>query len=335
MPLSRTTLQFGVSARSVHLADFHGAGNLDIAVLNGSEMGPGSLAVMLHSPAGYSAPIITPVGADGSWSMAVADFNHDGKMDVAVVNNLSDNVTILLGNGDGSFHIAGYYPTHTGPSAIVAADFNGDGHPDLAVVNSGSGDVTILLGLGDGRFSTGPSIYLGSAPTGITAADFNGDGIQDLAVTNGALFWQQVLVLLGNGDGSFRLGPSVPTGIEPIALAAGRFIPGGNVDLAVANLASNDVSVLTGAGNGAFQPSATYAAGNGPAGIVTADLNGDGLLDLAVCNDVSGTVSIYLGNGDGTFQAPRSLSTGSSPTSIAVGGKMIVTAGPEGIIVLY
>jgi hypothetical protein len=340
LSLHRVTLEAGVPARSVHLADFNGDGKLDIAVLNVTGMGIGNLAVMLRTAGGYSAPITTSTGGMGSWSMAVADFNHDGKMDVAVTNNFDDNVTILLGKGDGTFRVGGYYPTHVSPTAIVAADFNRDGHADLAVVNGGSGDVTILMGNGDGSFSSSASIYLGSSPTDVVSADFNGDGIPDLAVTNGALFLQEVVVLLGNGDGTFRIGQTAITGDEPFALIAGQFSRGGKADLAVANLASNNVSVLAGAGDGTFQPGATYVAGDGPVAIAAADFNADGVLDLAVCNDVSGDVSIYLGNGDGTFQAARSLGTGGSPTSITVGDlngdgrKDIVTAGLGGVVLL-
>ena len=107
-----------------------------------------------------------------------------------------------------------------------------------------------------------------------------------------------------------------------------------------ARLASNNVSILDGIGDGTFQPASTLTAGTGPAGITAADFNQDGKLDLAVCNDVSGEVSVYLGNGDGTFQSARSFATGGSPTSIAVGDlyhngrKDIVTAGPNGIVLL-
>jgi len=340
-PLHRLVLEPGVLSRSVHLADFNGDGRLDVAVLNGSETGPGSLAVMLRTRGGYTAPIVTPTGGFGSWSMAVADFNGDGKMDAAVTNNRTGNVTILLGRGNGTFRAAGFFSTHVGPTAIQAADFNHDGRLDLAVVNSGSGDVTILLGKGDGTFTTGASVYLGSSPTDVAVADFNGDGNPDLAVTNGAMFLQVAVVLLGNGDGTFRIGQSATTGTEPFALVAGAFSRGGRSDLAIANLASNDISVLAGNGDGTFQPAAAYAAGNGPAAIAAADFNRDGVPDLAVCNDMSGDVSIYLGNGDGTFQPARGFATGGSPTSIAVGdlngdGRMdVATAGPDGVILLF
>lgn len=336
----RQVLETGVSAKSVHIADFNGDGKADVAVLNTGELDMGSVAVMLRTSTGFSAPVVTSTGGIAAWSMATGDFNQDGKMDVAVVNNASGNVSIMLGNGDGTFRIGGYYATHLSPNAITAADLNGDGHLDLAVVNGGSGDLTILLGKGNGTFTTGASIYLGSSPTDVVAADFNADGIQDLAVTNGVLGLQVVVVLLGNGDGSFRVGQSLNTDNEPIALVAGQFSQNGKADLAVANLVSNDISLLAGAGNGTFQPAVSYSTGNGPSGIAAADFNRDSKLDLVVCNDVSNNVSVYLGHGDGTFQPAISLATGSSPTSIAVGDlnhdgrRDIATAGPEGVVLL-
>ena len=337
---SRVTLQTAVSSKSVHLADFNGDQKLDIAVLNSDGPAPDSIAVRLSTASGYSAPVVTLTGGLGSWSMATGDFNHDGKLDVAVTNNVSDNISILLGNGDGTFRLGGYYQTDLSPTAITAADFNHDGHVDLAIVNGGSGDITILLGKGDGTFRSSPSIFLGSSPTDLVSNDFNGDGIPDLAVTNGALSSQVVVILLGNGDGSFRIAESAITGNEPFAITTGLFSHDGKSDLAVANLASNNVSILDGIGDGTFHAASTLTAGTGPAGIAVGDFNQDGKLDLAVCNDVSGEVSVYLGNGDGTFQSARSFATGGSPTSIAVGDlyhngrKDIVTAGPNGIVLL-
>jgi len=340
LSFARVALPAPRFANSVHLADFNGDRKLDIAVVKTQGADADSVAVLLAAPGGYGAPIITPTGGAGAWGMAVADFNHDGKPDAAVTNNLSGNVSILLGEGNGRFRFSGYVPADLSPTAIVAADFNHDGYADLAVVNGGSGNVTILLGNGDGTFRRGPSIFLGSSPTDLVSGDFNGDGIPDLAVTNGALYSQVVVMLLGNGDGTFRMTQSAAVGNEPIAVAAGDFANDGQTDLAVANLAGNDVSVLRGDGNGLFGAAATYAAGNGPSGIAVADFNLDGKLDLAVSNDASGEVAVYLGNGDGTFQPAKSFLTGGYPISIAVGDLThdgrndIVTAGPNGVVVL-
>src|SRR5215472_6545965 len=125
------TFQPGMSLRSVRLADFNGDHRPDVAVLNGQQGQPGEVEVMLAKNGGGSGPAVTPTGGYGSWGMAVADFNHDGKLDVAVTNNLSGNISIMLGNGDGTFRIAGYYSGNLSPTAIVAADFNHDGHADL------------------------------------------------------------------------------------------------------------------------------------------------------------------------------------------------------------
>lgn len=341
LSFERVALPVAGSLKSVHVADFNGDHALDIAVVNGPALEEGSVLVMLrNADGGYAAPLASPTGGTGSWGMAVGDLNQDGRLDVAVTNNTSSSISILLGNGDGTFNLAGSYPTDLSPTAIVAADFNHDGHLDLAVVNSGAGDVTILLGNGDGTFKTGTPIFLGGSPTDAVAGDFNGDGIVDLAVTNGALFSRVVVVLLGNGDGTFRLTQSATVGNEPISVAAGEFSQNRIESLAVADLASNSVSVLAGNGDGTFQPAATYGGAHGPAGIAVADFDSDGKLDLAVCNDVTGKVSVYPGNGDGTFQAATNFAVGGYPTSLTVGDldgngrNGIVTAGADGVVML-
>ena len=116
--------------------------------------------------------------------VAVGDFNGDGKLDVAVTNMASNNVTILLGKGDGTFTAAASPATGKSPNGIVVGDFNGDGKLDLAVANEDSNSLTILLGNGDGTFRAAASPATGATPFGLVAGDFNGDGKLDLAVTN-------------------------------------------------------------------------------------------------------------------------------------------------------
>ena len=187
---------------------------------------------------------------------------------------------------------------------------------------------------------TGATVFVGGAPTGIKAGDFNGDGIPDLAVANGTQGQQLVYILLGNGDGTFRNGGKVRVGNEPFALVAHDFNHDGKTDLAVANLASNNLSVLLGNGDGTFHPAVNYPAGNGPVSIRAGSFNRDGNADLAVCADVSAEVLVYLGRGDGTFRAPQSIPTGSVCNSIAVGDldqhgrNDIVAATTDSVVVL-
>jgi hypothetical protein len=144
-------------------------------------------------------------GTAGSTPRAIAtgDFNRDGIPDLAVVNTFGANagaVTILLGNGDGTFTPAAASPS-TGdlPLSIAVGDFNGDGIPDLAVANFAGNDVSILLGKGDGTFEPAASPATGDEPVAITAGNFNNDRKVDLVIAS--LF--STSVLLGNGDGTF------------------------------------------------------------------------------------------------------------------------------------
>ena len=148
--------------------------------------------------------------------MVAGDFNGDGKLDLAVANygnyltgSTGDTVTILLGNGDGSFTQAPGSPVTVGnsPGALAEGDFNGDGNLDLAVANAADDTITILLGKGDGTFTPAlVSPATGLTPSGLAIGDFNGDGKLDLAVAN--FDTAAINILLGNGDGTFTPAPS-------------------------------------------------------------------------------------------------------------------------------
>jgi hypothetical protein len=264
---------------------------------------------------GSSSPSAT---GEEPMSIAVGDFNGDGIPDLAVANKGGDDVTALLGNGDGTFTAMASLATGSADS-IVVGDFNGDGIPDLVAV--GRYGMAVFLGNGDGTFRAAPSSaydYGGILPS-IAVGDFNGDGILDLAGVNGGD--DSVTVLLGNGDGTFTaMATSPATGGEPVSIAVGDFNGDGIRDLAVVNEGSNTVTVLLGNGDGTFTTTAASpATGSSPRYIALGDFNGDGFLDLAVANCGSDTVTVLLGNGDGTFQTAVSQAAGSEPISIAVG----------------
>jgi hypothetical protein len=255
------------------------------------------------------------------YSIAIGDFNGDGKQDLAVTGGVG-TVTTLLGNGDGTFT-----PTSSSPAAgyapdsIAIGDFNGDGIQDLAVANLTGDTVTILLGNGDGTFTPAAArLATGIYPVSIVVGDFNGDGIPDLAVANDSS--NTVTILLGNGDGTFTAAPVSPaTGSEPNSITVGDFNGDGIPDLAVASEGSFTVTILLGNGDGTFTPTtASLATVTYSDSITVGDFNGDGIPDLAVLNEGSDTVSILLGKGDGTFiPTAMSLATGGYYNSIAVG----------------
>ncbi len=284
---------------------------------------------------------------NGPVSVAIADFNRDGFPDLAVANQTDGTISILLGNGDGTF---GAQTVITIPavttsagtinaslSAIATGDFNNDGNVDIAVTDFANNRVMILLGNGAGGFQAPVPYATGSNPVALLAQDFDGDGQPDLAVVdqgNGKTAGA-VSILLGSGingiqNGTFGAKTDYTVGISPSAIATAVFNTGGVTDLAVANKGSNTVSILLGNGtngiqNGTFGTQTIFATGNGPAGIAAADFNSDGFPDLAVTNQTDGTVSILLGNGNGTFIPQTAYATGAGPVGIVSAGFTSIT----------
>jgi hypothetical protein len=269
-------------------------------------------------------------------SVAVADVNGDGKVDLVAVNVCANNssgnctshgsVAVLLGNGDGTFQAAVTYDSGDDlANSIAVADVNGDGKPDLVVANLGrpSGSVGVLLGNGDGTFQ--PAVIYdsgGDFASSVAVADVNGDGKPDLLVANECADSNcdgSVGVLLGNGDGTFRAVVTYSSGgLNAMSVAIADLNSDGKRDLLVANECASAklcgstgaVAVLLGNGNGTFQAAIEYASGGAfPNSLAIADLNGDGKLDV-VANNVSNGVGVLLGNGDGTFQAPVTYGPG-------------------------
>ena len=267
--------------------------------------GPAFSAAAVSSSAAYLAPVL------------IGDFNGDGKLDIA--GPTDDSVTILFGNGDGTFQNPG--PALPGAPFYdmgTVGDFNGDGKLDLALEH-GNG-LTISLGKGDGTFQApGPAISAGSAyPNFVTvaAADFNGDGKLDIAGVNRATTPASVSVLLGKGDGTFLPAQSFTAGSIYSGITTADFNGDGKVDIAVTNGAQ--VSVLLGKGDGtflavqSFSVDSSYTASNA---IAAGDFNGDGKADIAVANATG--VCVLLGKGDGTFLPFHDFAVGSYPTSLA------------------
>jgi hypothetical protein len=268
-------------------------------------------------PVTFAPPVDYTVGSL-PFANITADFNGDHILDVAVVNYLSNNVSVLFGNGDGTFGPAANYTVGTEPTAITSADFNGDGIPDIAVADEIGKTIAVLINKGDGSGTFLPAVLYpaGQAPRGIVSGDLRNLGIQDLVVANN--LGGDVTVFLGNGDGTFKPGVNYAADQNPKSVAVGDFNGDGHLDIVCVNHDTNDASILMGNGDGTFQPPVDYATGLDPRHVLIADFNKDGKLDLAVANGGESTVSILYGNGDGTFQPQVKYNANTSPRWLAI-----------------
>jgi subtilisin-like proprotein convertase family protein len=290
-----------------------GGWSLDITTVPIPPPTPVGCAAPSFSPSNYAAGI-------NPTNLAVADFNNDTKADVAVTNQISNNVSVFLGNGDGTLGTQTAVLAGSSPYAIAAGKFNADNNFDLAVVNSGSNNVSILLGNGDGTFSAPTNFTVGASPIAIAVGDFNNDSKQDLAVTNfGGFFAGSVSILLGNGSGGFTAGNTVRTRTQPAAVVATDFNNDGNQDLVVANFGADSISTFLGNGTGTFaQGQNILLAAIGPVAIEAAlFLGNDNFIDLAIANYNTDTITICTGSASGTFSCGNNVSAGgANPISI-------------------
>jgi FG-GAP-like repeat len=317
----------GDGAWGIATADLNGDGKLDLVIANTST---DDVSVLLGNGDGTFQPemrFLTSPDPNNPGRTpqrpVIADFNGDGHPDIAVVDFGSSAISVLLGNGDGTFQPEVPIPVGASPLGLVAGYFNSDRHLDLAVANGGDDNVSILLGNGDGTFtemkdSDGKPLRprAGSTPDTLATADFNHDGHFDLAISNRES--NDVSVLLGRGDGTFEEQKRYRAGIEPFAIYAGDFNEDGRLDLATVNAESHDASILLGLGDGTFQPdlSDPRPQETGPSGLVARDFNGDGILDLATTSYTGHVLYVYLGRGDGTFEKAVQYPVGSTPNGI-------------------
>ncbi|QMS87192.1 DUF4347 domain-containing protein [Nostoc edaphicum CCNP1411] len=313
------TFNVGLRPYSIVVGDFDKDGNTDLVTANKSSS---TVSVLLGNGNGTfkSASNFSTVGFNGlsPSSVAVADFNKDGKLDLVTANNLSNNISVLLGKGDGSFQAAVNFAldSASAPISIVVGDFNDDGKSDIVTVNNASQNISLLLGNGTGGFATAKNFKVPSRPTSVTVGDFNKDGKSDLAVTSS--YFNNVSVLLGNGDGTFNSATQFDVGANPNSVVVGDFNKDNKLDLAVANYDSNNISILLGNGAGSFGIATNFDVGLNPASVTVIDFDNDGNSDLAVANAGSDTVSVLLGDGNGGFGIATNFAVGTKPYSLTV-----------------
>jgi len=337
----------GNNPESVAVADFNGDGRPDLVVAN---YGAGTVSVYLNTAAAgatapaFAAPVTFTVGYQPI-SVAVGDFNGDGRPDLAVANVGADTVSVLLdttaaGATAPSFAAPVTFAVGNAPRSVAVGDFNGDGRPDLVVANDQSNTVSVLLntmsaGATAPSFAPQITFTVGAYPFSVAVGDFNGDGRPDLAVANSTGAGTASVLLNATPAGAtapaFAVQQTFAVGNDPVSVAVGDFNGDGRPDLAVANANDGTASVLlnttpTGAGTPAFAAQQTFNVGAYPTSLAVGDFNGDGRPDLAVSNSngYAGTMSVLLnatpaGATAPSFAAQQTFAVGSGPFSVAVG----------------
>lgn len=340
LSFTRNDISLGtfIGPRQSATGDFNGDNQVDLAIgtAAGATSPPMVLILLGTGDGDFQAATSVLIGQEPS-SIAVADFNGDGRQDLATASFLG-NVSIVLGNGDGTFQAPLHINTSAAPLSAAAGDFNDDDATDLAVsifFPDGQSHVRIYLGNGDGTFSQGQEI-VGGTPRAITLGDFNGDGQQDVAAINFVYQHNSIVVMLGRGDGTFEPpGQAFAVGPEAIELTVGDFDADGRQDVATADPNTDLVSVLLGNGDGTFDAVQHFPPGvppdTGPGALVqpvsikVGDFNGDGHQDLVTGNrrpsdepPIDSGVSILLGRGDGTFEPAEEFATARGTATVTV-----------------
>ena len=261
---------------AVAVADLDRDGHLDLAVGNGGAAagGGGGVSVLLGNGDGTFQPKVDsppdPALCPNADGVAVGDFDADGVPDLIVANDLPSgvaSVSLLLGNGDGTFGAPLSSPTGNATESVATGDFDADGKVDAAAANHGSSTVTVLLGDGLGGFASSASQVAGGGPYFVATADLDGDGDLDLVTAN--QLGSTVSVLRGNGDGTFGAEVRYPTGPGATSVTVADLDGDGLLDLATANAGGATASLLHGNGNGTFGTRTDLAVANWSAGTVS------------------------------------------------------------------
>jgi gliding motility-associated-like protein len=253
-------------------------------------------------------------GSSNPRAVTSADFNGDGYLDVAMTNELSNNVLVYLGSSTGTFAAATSYGVGSNPYPVLSGDFNEDGFADLAVGNAVSNSISILLGSSSGTFAAAVNYGVGNSPQSMVKGDFNGDSHIDLVCTN--YYSNNISVLFGSGSGTFGAAVNYPTATGALYVAAADFNNDSKLDLAVANFGSNNVSILFGSSTGTFAAAVNYNVGTNPISIYAVDFNSDGQKDLVTANENSSNISILYGSLSGTFSAATNIAVAANPRSV-------------------
>jgi FG-GAP-like repeat len=317
------TAEHVYGACSTAAGDLNGDGKPEIVTANcGSNLE--ELIVYLNNGDGtfqsgsYYAPAEnSAAGTDADLypvAVTIADVNGDGKNDIVCSNYTSSDVTILLGNGDGTVRVpnVGYSTGGNAGYPAVVADFNGDGLADIIIPDENY-SLVYLQGYGDGSFRAANDYYApifddyGANSTAIASGDFNGDGYPDFVVGNSGYNQYGVstigiTVFLSRSDGTLAPGVNYGSGGNFVGVAVADFDGDKILDIAAVDDTNNLVQIFHGKGDGTFTMTSSYSTGGSDSWfVVTGDFNGDGHPDLAVANWNSENLTVLLNDGTGAF----------------------------------
>jgi predicted nucleotidyltransferase len=316
----------GSYLRSIASSDLNNDNRLDIVVAN---YGSNNIGVSLGCGDGtFSKQMMTSMGSDSHpYSIAIGDFNNDTKLDIAVANQGTNNVDMLLGNRMGAFVPQKSYESGSDsvPSTVVVGDFNNDGQSEIIVAYSETDNIHILVTYDTGYLENQLAYPVGDFPWSVAVGDFNNDTQLDIVVAN--KYDNNINVLLGCGNGSFTNKRTYSTGSLPESVAIGDFNNDFRLDIVVANIGNDTVSVFLGYGNGSFANQTTYSTADPfysylvawPCSVTVGDFNNDTRLDIVVANNAGNEVGVLLGYGNGSFTNITTYSVCASPASVAVG----------------
>lgn len=309
-----------------------GMGGVAVVVMLMPALGMIWITVARAATASFSPRSDVPLGPPGCdpieecsrvpFALTAGDLDGDGDVDLATANNMSADLTFLLGDGSGGFAFGERVPVGDQPAAIAIADLDGDRRLDLVVANEAADSLSVVLGI-DGGFAPAVTVDIGSIadasdnpPSDVLLADVNGDQSPDAVAVS--LLGNKLTVLLNDREGTFGSPAVLPLTGGPVQLAAGDLDGDRDVDLAVSLNSDAAVAVLLGDGSGSFDLSASLEVGEFPAGVAIADFDQDRNADIAAASELADGVWVLLGTGGGSFAAAEDYDVGAAPEALAV-----------------
>ena len=271
------------------VADYNGDGIDDAAL---GQSGNGIIDILISNGNGtFRDPVSLQANP---FKVATGDFNGDGIVDLVAAESTLNRLSVFLGNGNGTFRGPAILTSTSNTTDVAIGDFNGDGLQDLASVDT---VIAIYSGNGDGTFGARKTAT-GVLGNSVLVADFNRDGIDDIG-SRGFLS-AAFVTYLGRGNGTFAVGATATTGVNPTEHDIADLNGDNIVDLVITDSSSSTVSVLIGNGDGTFKARNAFSGGSNPAGLQTADFNRDGVTDFFISDYTTGKSFVYLGNADAT-----------------------------------